>query len=209
MANIVENIYEFLDPKKIQNDPTGRQLGRYQSWDIVYEDFSKSKDVDFLARSLAIYLASWGMMRGSSKLLSEYNYRIHIEAVNTLLPHLDPLRSYPSHRNEIAAYVATTCGVIADLKEYYGKLGVSHTDTLMTKILLGTTAATPAYDRFFKEFLKNQKLTQTLGIKSLTQVWNLYFDNKDELSEFDYPAMKLLDMAGFQYGKLGESKIQI
>lgn len=197
MANIVENIYEFLDPSIIQNDPTGR----YQSWDIVYEDFSKSKDVDFLARSLAIYLASWGMMRGSSKLLSKYNYRIHIKAVNTLLSHLDTLRSYPNHKDEIAAYVATTWGVIEDLKKYYCGLGVSDTDTLMTKILLGTAAATPAYDRFFKVFLKDQKLIQTLGIKSLSQVWNLYFDNKDELCEFDYPAMKLLDMAGFQYGK--------
>lgn len=201
MINIAENIQDFLNPCSVQNDPTGQKFGRYQSWDIVYEDFKKSNEPDFLARSLAIYLASWGMMRGSSKLLSDYNYRIHIEAVNKLLPYLDDLRSYPTQKTEIDDYVKMTWTVIGELKEYYSGWGVSDTDTLMTKILLGTVAATPAYDRYFKMFLKQRGLTQALGIKSLSEVWGLYFKVKEDLEDLNYPAMKLLDMAGFQYGK--------
>ena len=201
MINIAKNIQDFLNPNSAQNDPTGHKLGRYESWDIVYEDFSKSKDVDFLARSLSIYLASWGMMRGSSKLLSDYNYRIHIEAVSKLLPYLDALRSYPTQRAVIDDYVKMTWKIIGELKEYYSGWGVSDTDTLMTKILLGTVAATPAYDRYFKMFLKQRGLTQALGIKSLSEVWELYFKVKEDLEDLNYPAMKLLDMAGFQYGK--------
>jgi hypothetical protein len=50
--------------------------------------------------------------------------------------------------------------------------------------------------------LKANGLTQKLGEQSLKEVWALWFKIKSDLSnEVDYPPVKLLDMAGFQYGQ--------
>jgi hypothetical protein len=185
-----------------------KETGRYQSWNIVFNDFSKhqdDKDYDYLARSLTLYLASWGMMRGSSKLLTDYNYRIHIPAVEIILADFSELKNYPQNEKEIDAYVKFVWKRIIALKDYYSKVSVSPTDTLLTKIMLGTEAATPAYDQYFKKFLKANGLTQKLGEQSLKEVWALWFKIKSDLSnEAGYPPMKLLDMAGFQYGQESE-----
>ena len=197
---IAENIEKFRS-----SECNTKENGRYRSWEIVFKDFDEhqdDKDYDYLARSLALYLASWGMMRGSSKLLTDYNYLIHIPAVQIILVDFPELKNYPQNEKEIEAYVRLVWKKITALKNYYSKVGISPTDTLLTKIMLRTEAATPAYDQYFRKFLKANGLTQKLGEQSLKEVWALWFKIKSDLSnEVDYPPVKLLDMASFQYGQ--------
>lgn len=179
--------------------------GRYYSWNIVFNDFNKTLeskqnyDDDYLARSLALYLGSWGMLRGSSKLLTVYNYLVHKPIIKILLENLIELKKYPENINEIDTYTNMVYNTIKKLKTYYIDKDVSTTDTLITKILLGTSASTPAYDTNFKLFLKENKITQVLSQKSLKEIWYFYF--QQESLCYNYPPMKLIDMAGFQFGK--------
>lgn len=179
--------------------------GRYYSWNIVFNDFNKTLeskqnyDDDYLARSLALYLGSWGMLRRSSKLLTVYNYLVHKPIIKILLENLIELKKYPENINEIDTYTNMVYNTIKKLKTYYIDKDVSTTDTLITKILLGTSASTPAYDTNFKLFLKENKITQVLSQKSLKEIWYFYF--QQESLCYNYPPMKLIDMAGFQFGK--------
>ena len=93
------------------------------------------------------------------------------------------------------AYVASGAGV--------------PTDTLLTKILLGTVGCVPAYDRYFKKALADTgAASQVFSAKSIRTLGNLYLAHKDEFeklrkhcgSRIEYPAAKILDMCFFEYG---------
>lgn len=156
ILSIQDNIRAFH--KRILDDPNHR----YRSWDHCYSHFQKRKsfttdeDIDLASLHLAFYLASWGMYRGSSFLLWK-DYRVHTPAVRVLLE--DQYRSLwtidftsiTPHSLEVDAIF----GLVARLKQVY-KATVTTvngapsqriaTNTLITKILLGTLACTPAYD---------------------------------------------------------------
>ena len=63
-------------------------------------------------------------------------------------------------------------GLVHWLKEYLAKVKKltkdkeSVSDILITKILLGTLACVPAYDRFFKNTLKELSIKQNFNIKT-------------------------------------------
>lgn len=203
MCEDIKRLENFLDRDSYKDD-----FGRDRSWDIVYNDFENSICIDYLARSLTIYLASWGMMRGSSKLLQKYNYKVHCDLIPILLESKEEIKDVPETKNEIEKYVQNVCELIQKIKDHYSKNEVSATDTLISKILLGAFGATPAYDTNFCKYLKEKNFVQKLGKKSLSQVWDLYFEINDDNTEKykkykknkKYPAMKIMDMIGFQYG---------
>ena len=103
-------IKNYIDNFLNINDIKNTKEGRYYSWYIVFNDFNKSLeskqdyDDDYLARSLALYLGSWGMLRGSLKLLTHYNYLIHKPIIKILLGNLTELKKYPKNIKEINAY---------------------------------------------------------------------------------------------------------
>lgn len=83
------------------------------------------------------------------------------------------------------------------------------TDTLLTKILLGTVGCVPAYDRYFKKALADTcAASQVFSAKSIRTLGNLYLDHEDEFEKLrkhcgrriEYPAAKILDMCFFEYG---------
>lgn len=83
-TDVKETILLFND--EMRNDANHR----YRSWDHCYSFFKNlysaknDKDVGLAALHLAFYLASWGMYRGSSKLLQK-DYKIHTPIVQELL----------------------------------------------------------------------------------------------------------------------------
>ena len=89
-------------------------------------------------------------------------------------------------------------------------------DTLITKILLGTLGCVPAYDRFYKESVKKHHISSgNYNKKSVCRVAKFYCDHEDsfeklrlELSEcrIEYPPMKLMDMCFWQDGYISDSK---
>lgn len=83
-------------------------------------------------------------------------------------------------------------------------------DTLITKILMGTLGCVPAYDRYFIEGIKEQNVsTVKYNLKSLLKLVYFYkmnFENLEEARQrmevyyLQYPQMKLLDMGFWQIG---------
>lgn len=98
-------------------------------------------------------------------------------------------------------------GLTVDLGDGEGK---SASDTLITKILLGTVGCTPAYDRYFKSGLALSNVAQQrYGKKSMMQLVRYYNNNYAEFESFreeissgrvTYTPMKILDMCFWQIG---------
>ena len=83
-------------------------------------------------------------------------------------------------------------------------------DTLVTKILMGTLGCVPAYDRYFIAGVKSRKAAAgSFSMKSVLQLADFYERNRErlerargdmEVSGMPYPQMKLLDMGFWQLG---------
>ena len=83
-------------------------------------------------------------------------------------------------------------------------------DTLITKVLMGTMGCVPAYDRYFIEGIKKYKVASgKFNIRSILQLVHYYNDNYDMFEEarsqmnifgMKYPQMKVIDMCFWQVG---------
>ena len=231
------SIDEFLESIRTFHEArTNDENGRYRSWEHCNKVFNEKhmelvekrkmgsdlsdEDYDYLALHLSFYLASWGMYRGSSLLLYT-DYKIHIPIVKELMKEeYDALWNitYNDLDNEKSKIINLVVKIKEELygdraevvKKIYNKKKGSITDTLATKILLGTLACIPAYDVFFTNAIKKYKYgAGTLNTKSIEVLAKFYDDNKGSLNnlleEFEkdgvkYPQMKLLDMGFFEYG---------
>lgn len=198
--------------------------GRYRSWEHCYKCFHDARndsncDYDYLSLQLAFYLASWGMYRGSSFLLQK-DYRVHIPVVEELLKtQYDCLfgiecrdlknKSVQEQLEKLSLFMADFYDVIRkNVKKGEIKAGLSA--TLITKILMSVLGCVPAYDRYFIEGIKSQRITTAnYNIKSLLGLAEFYEKNRDRLEAarkqlsvygMPYPQMKLLDMGFWQIG---------
>ncbi|OMP75282.1 hypothetical protein, partial [[Flexibacter] sp. ATCC 35208] len=88
---------------------------------------------------------------------------------------------------------------------------IAPTDTLLSKIMLGTLACVPAYDRYFIDGLKEMKMEHTGFNKiSLNELFNFIDKNRSDIDRAQllietktpkhYPLMKILDMYFWQIG---------
>ncbi len=215
---IIRSATEFYD--QLRSD----ENGRYRSWEHCYGHFMTARhqsepDVDYLSLQLAFYLASWGMYRGSSFLLQK-DYRIHIPVVKELLnPKYDPLAGIECIEYRKPEIQKLLTGLNGYLENYYNgvRLQVKEeipknklSDTLITKVLMGTPGCVPAYDRYFIVGLKEQKVSTGLyNLRSLLKLVDFYEENKEQLEAareelkvngMPYPQMKMLDMGFWQIG---------
>ena len=185
---------------------------RYHSYDLCFntfkiflkKDMCSDADYDYMALHLGMYLASWGMYRGSSKLLTDKSYQVHIGAVKILLnkKYHKLHQISPDGLNEVNIKLILL--LFNELRTYYGGENVSPTDTLITKIMLGTYACSVALDTRVKGNLGKLKITQTFGEKHLEDIKNYYLTNKKIIDDIvssidneDYGVIKCLDMAFF------------
>src|ERR1700720_549547 len=123
---------------------------RYFSWEHCYSYFRKttpqrlSAARDQAALQLALYLASWGMYRGSSFLL-QHSYTVHLGVIDLL----GERRFDVLWKREMGAgatdddLVPTILEAIDGIREAYQPFAPTAnsrqpTDTLITKVLLGT-----------------------------------------------------------------------
>ena len=194
---------------------------RYASFDYCYNyfySFYKEKKLSELANDknlqmsclqLGFYLASWGMMRGSSFLLEKsvrnfINLIIAISKMNTKLWEVD-----------VDKYDEENIKLLLDCKQkIIDALGKENkpTDTLVTKIMLGVFANIPAFDQYFRKSLKLNSVNK----KTLLKIKNFYDTNKDVFDSFKiytfdfltskqtdiiYSKAKLIDMYGFIAGQ--------
>ncbi|WP_299547424.1 hypothetical protein [Seonamhaeicola sp.] len=189
-------IKEFI---KKNNEP----YQRYNSWCHCYDAFGKLTNSNNLALHLGFYLASWGMYRGSSNLLQK-DYLVHIDAVK-IIKSFDYLSCF-NGKDVIRDNLADILELINQLSEYYkNEHDISPTDTLISKIVLGTLGCLPAFDRLFIDGVKSEKQSfKTLKSKSLNRLFD-FVENTKELEILkhkynQYPVMKLVDMYFWQIG---------
>jgi hypothetical protein len=215
MHDIENNIMDFF--QQLIND----ENHRYKSWEHCFlyfaQDINKI-DKEIACLHLSFYLASWGMYRGSSFLLWQ-DYLIHNQVVEEILKYkylqkIDFNNFDKNHQNfkdifELSKFIKNWYpNNIKDIPEKPDK-GINVTDTLLTKILLGTLGCIPAYDRFFKDGLKIKNIQPytKLSEKSFLEVVKFYQKNKDDFLRVQqniekkvgvkYPIMKLVDMYFF------------
>ena len=96
------------------------------------------------------------------------------------------------------------------------KCGVS--ETLITKILMGTLGCVPAYDRYFVDGIKEYNIKPACFSQKSIQSLAMFYAGNEKLFEetrtrlriqegdIEYPQMKLLDMGFWQIGKENEMR---
>lgn len=195
--------------------------GRYLSWCHCYNAFKDNrnnkdeKNVDYLALHLAFYLASWGMYRGSSFLLQK-DYKVHIPIVEIILEEkYAPLLGITAERLMEESVLDLLEEISARIRQAYAMEQPSSegiinnaTDTLVTKILLGTLGCVPAYDRYYVQAVRQYGISAGgYDRKSVKDVARFYLSHKEEfemvrkeLSAYgtEYPVMKIMDMCLWQ-----------
>ena len=210
--------------RKFYSDLQKDQSGRYRSWEHCYFRFcnarnEKEPDIDTLSIHLAFYLASWGMYRGSSFLLQK-DYRVHVPVVEKILDSkYTPLVGIECSHLRLTGNQKLLDEVTQFIAAYYEKIrretkGINLqnaiSDTLVTKILMGTLGCVPAYDRYFIAGIRNEKIAiGRYNNKSLGMLINFYERHLKELEalrskmkvyNLPYPQMKVLDMGFWGIG---------
>ncbi|WP_431293506.1 hypothetical protein [Pedobacter sp. P26] len=146
-------------------------LHRYHSWDHCRKVFALSGPTIHHQLHLGFYLASWGMYRGSGGLLQK-NHMVHEGVVDIYYSgKFEHLKHYrPTDLSDVI--IDEILGLKREVSNYYRGIrfkrgnkeekAISTTDTLMSKVLLGTFGCTPAFDEYFikgfTEITKDKKI---------------------------------------------------
>ncbi|MCQ2050230.1 MAG: hypothetical protein MJZ22_04420 [Candidatus Saccharibacteria bacterium] len=196
------------------------ELSRYRSWEHCYLQFQaafkgRNTDRDMLCLWLAWYLASWGMLHNSKLLHS--NYKIHKPIVDFLLD-LDKsdLKCLNNLKCQDWLDDSDNCQdklnkLYQKIRDCYETLGVSATDTLVTKVLLGTLGCVPAFDNLLKKGISGKIWhRKTLATQYMTALSQFYVKHEKSIDKATmavkvshahlnaqmeiFPQMKILDM---------------
>lgn len=198
---------------------------RYSSFDYCFNYFQSFKNKNEIANDknleksslhLGFYLASWGMLRGSSFLLEKSI--AYLKDIIIFIANFD--KNIWSIDLE---YEKEDIELLLNFKkELIKKIGNNKnkfSDTLITKIMLGVFGNVPAYDNYFKIFLKDNGFDKTFNKKSLSQLNKFYKENRgliyrqarntktfdfllERKSKLSYTRAKIIDMIGFSYGQI-------
>jgi hypothetical protein len=213
--NIAEKIGAFYDA------PARDEHHRYHSWEHCYSYFRQTapseiaKQRGTAALHLAFYLASWGMYRGSSFLLQRA-YTVHLGVVDRLFAQqFLPLwgKEFGAEPDDFSL-VPTVLAIIQAVRDAYAPFGRRRrrpTDTLVTKVILGTLGCLPACDSYFIQGFRNRGFSfsdlNALFVERLLEFCrnNLGALRTEQVrierqSGIRYPIMKLVDMYFWQIG---------
>ncbi len=214
-VNLTEHVGKFIQIYSSDKN------GRYLSYDHIRKVFllyrQDEAQRDLLTLHLYAYLASWGMLRNS--FLMQKDYKFLTPAVDILCKtKYDPLINYDPFTDNGTSNARLIMELINEMRTYFiGKTyyeeGSSElktidnvSDTLVTKILLGTLGCTVAYDTYVRKGLANHNLSQKTGLKSIMELKSFAQANKEEiniiLSKLNnlYTPMKIIDMYFFEEG---------
>lgn len=202
---------------------------RGKSWEYCYVFFRNYKKLrsdkellDLGALHLGFFLASWGMLRGSSFLL-QMNYRYYVPVIRVLIKekYNDLWNVDWFNKEKQEEYINLLFELNKELRHVMerennikNKKGENKkpSDTLITKIIMATLGCTPAYDIYFKEGLKlKDKQGNSFTKKSFSRLLNLCRKDKSLSKIYEkhiptlevsikYPPMKLLDLYLWRLG---------
>jgi hypothetical protein len=217
----MEEIKNYINAFISERDDSGDS--RYYSFDYCYNyfhTFFKSGKVKELSNelnlqnsclSLGYYLASWGMLRGSSFLLKKYSVKVYVPLIKEVSTNS---KFYELWELNLDNYTSDNINLLLECKNIVKeKLGLENkpSDTLVSKIMLGIFGCVPAFDQFFRKGLNvtgfNLKSLKRISefynkknFSKLPIIYTLDF-NTNQFSNIKYPSAKLLDMYGFKKGQ--------
>ena len=213
-ADVVGDIERYLGDR----DPTAR----YASFDYCFNFFQSHRERDDVAAlaspvtmelaclHLGFYLASWGMLRGSTDLLqrSIKNFEGVIEAIAEA-----PAALWQIDAND---YGEEAWPVIRDFRDRLRiALPNKTSDILVTKIMLGVFGCVPAFDTNFKIGAG----LSTFGQNALRRVERFYREHAELIERYRVPTLafagggtttrhysraKVIDMIFYIEGSEGE-----
>jgi hypothetical protein len=212
----IENLNEIIASEfKSKSETTDR----YTSFDYCYNYFKRNNDftndIEKSCLVLGFYLASWGMLRGSSFLLqkSVKHFQNLIEYYSTLDKKIWEI--------DLDTYDDTTILKILEIYQKTKEAIITKENThltLITKILLGVFGFIPAYDQYFcntfRKIFEKKCGFSVVNSNSLNCLKEFYDNNKltiDNVAEntfttdflsgqktnITYPKAKIVDMYGF------------
>ncbi|MGA7381615.1 MAG: hypothetical protein WBX03_12260 [Terriglobales bacterium] len=193
------NLQSYLDGNN--TNPDGRDPAeRNASFDYCFNHFQSYREsrrvrelaspanVQHSCLHLGFYLASWGMLRNSKLMGKSAKY---------LVPVVEVIATADASLWEIDAdcYTATN---IHRLLEIAGKIcnalpGVSGTDTLKTKIMLGVFGSVPAFDRTFRRGCREERMVATFGKRALKKIAEFYQEHDKVIDAY---RVRTLDFSG-------------
>ena len=215
----------YLQTRK--ND--GEACHRYASFDYCYNHFypSKSRDAKFdmekSCLAIGLYLASWGMYRGSGFLLKRTSAKYYEPLVKFIMKQEPSIwkvdvDTYPDNEGKILNIYNE---VSKQLK--IAEMGQKKHVTLVTKVMLGVFGIVPAFDdnfcTTFRNIYKGECGFSSLNEQSLMCINDFYKKNKsviDRLSDktytiefcsgkptnLKYTKAKIIDMYGFEKARI-------
>jgi len=196
---------------------------RYASFDYCFYYFRQSSSTALLADIeksclvLGFYLASWGMLRGSSFLL------------NKSAKYYEPLIEYIAGLDkaiweiDVDSYNKKNIETILEVYDQIRSVFIMNKSahiTLVTKIMLGVFGIIPAFDNYFGNTFRGLFTDcgfRSVNKKSLDCLRKFYEHNKDDIDTFSnqifvtefvsgeksiikYKKAKIIDMYGFTRG---------
>jgi hypothetical protein len=199
------------------------QHHRYRSWEHCYGYFQRivpeslSVHRHHAALHLGFYLASWGMYRGSSFLL-QHAYTVHLGVIDLLGASRSSILwgtefgTSQTDRDLVSPILDMIDGIREAYRPFAPATGSRQpTDTLVTKVILGTLGCLPACDRFFIDGFKSAGFSYSyLNRKFIDCLLSFSQENLIDLRQEQariessggvwYPIMKLVDMYFWQIG---------
>ena len=172
-------------------------------------------DRDHAALQLAFYLASWGMYRNS--FLLQHTYTVHRGVIDLIGdPRFTALwgADFGASKTD-GQFVPTIRKLIDGVRHAYKPFApagsAQPTDTLITKVILGTFGCLPACDRYFRDGFKSEGFNYSSVNKRFVECVLGYCRahladlqreqaSIEESSGIRYPLMKLVDMYFWQIG---------
>ena len=137
--------------------------------------------------TIRIVLATWGMFRNSdlqTKSFKVYECLIKEVSKEEHLWNIDVM-NYPDDGIEKILKFKTK------ISNLLRQEGISPTDTLTSKIIMGVFGCVPAYDNYFKKTLK----TKSFGKNSLNEIHKFYCDHQEYLDD-KQKRLQTLDVNG-------------
>lgn len=210
MLNIEANLKAYLGKREPR--------ARYTSFDYCFNYFQSHREAEKLLEllrgdalqlsclHLGFYLASWGMLRGSSELLQR--------SVRNFIPLVEVIANAPPAVWETDAHLyadGSSPAIFETARQIRDALPDGASDILVTKVMLGTFGCVPAFDTYFKKGFG----VSTFGSKALRKVGEFYTANAEVIDrnrvhtlEFDsgapsprrYTRAKVIDMIFFVAG---------
>lgn len=182
-VDIERNLAQYLGDR----EPTVR----YASFDYCFNHFqafredgraaevASPENLELSCLHLGFYLASWGMLRGSTDLLKR--------SIKHLVPTIDTIATTPADVWELDAhaYDEHSIDLLLDTAARLRTGLPDASNILVTKVMLGVFGCVPAFDTFFKKGFA----VSTFGRKSLHKVAGFYRENADTIEAHRVPTL--------------------